>query len=71
MKEYAIVFEQGPEGWSAYAPDLPGLGAAGTSFDEVQELIREAIQAHIDCLRDTGNPVPEPTTRVAVMSAAA
>ena len=29
MKDYAIIFEQGPAGWSAYAPDLPGLGAAG------------------------------------------
>jgi predicted RNase H-like HicB family nuclease len=71
MKEYAIIFEQGPTGWSAYAPDLPGLGAAGDSFDEVNQLIREGIGAHIECLRETGNPVPEPTTRVAVMSTAA
>jgi predicted RNase H-like HicB family nuclease len=71
MKEYAIIFEQGPEGWSAYAPDLPGLGAAGDSFEEVDSLIREGITAHIECLRETGNPVPQPTTRVALMSTAA
>ena len=71
MREFAIVFEQGPAGWSAYAPDLPGLGAAGASFEEVNQLIREGIEAHIECLRQTGNAVPEPTTRVAVMSTAA
>jgi predicted RNase H-like HicB family nuclease len=71
MKEFAIVFEEGPEGWSAYAPDLPGLGAAGSSFEEVDQLIREGIEAHIECLRETGNPVPEPTTRVAMMSTVA
>jgi predicted RNase H-like HicB family nuclease len=71
MKEYAIIFEQGPAGWSAYAPDLPGLGAAGKTFEEVDQLIREGIQLHIECLRETGNTVPEPTTRVAVMSTAA
>ena len=71
MKEYAIVFEQGPEGWSAYVPDLPGLAAAGDSFEEVQELIREGIGAHIEVLRDTGNAIPEPTTRVAMIATAA
>ncbi len=71
MKEYAIVYEQGSSGWSAYAPDLPGLGAAGDSFQEVDSLIREAITAHIACLRDHGEHVPAPTTRVSVMSTAA
>ena len=71
MKDYAIIFEQGPLGWSAYAPDLPGLGAAGATFDEVDQLVREAIESHIECLRETGNLVPEPKTRVAVMSTAA
>ena len=71
MKEYAIIFEQGPEGWSAYVPDLPGLGAAGDSFEEVQELIREGIDSHIEVLRETGNAIPEPKTRVAMVSTAA
>jgi len=64
MKEYAVIFEQGPTGWGAYAPDLPGLGAAGDTFEEVEQLIREGIQHHIECLRETGSQVPEPTTRV-------
>ena len=71
MMEYAVVFEKGPNGWGAYVPDLPGLGAAADTFEEVDQLIREGITAHIEVLRATGNAVPEPTTRVAVMSTAA
>ncbi len=69
MKEYAVIFEKGPTGWGAYAPDLPGLGAAGDTFEEVEQLIREGIQHHIECLREEpAMKFPEPTTRVAVMS---
>ncbi len=71
MKAYAVIFEKGPNGWGAYAPDLPGLGAAGDTFEEVEELIREGIASHIECLKEHGDPIPEPTTRVAVMSTAA
>ena len=71
MKEYAVIFEKGPNGWGAYAPDLPGLAAAGETFEEAEQLIREGIQYHIQCLRETGNEVPEPTTRVASVATAA
>ena len=68
MKEYAVIFEKGSNGWGAYAPDLPGLGAAAETFEEVERLIREGIKFHIECLREAGNPVPEPTTRVALVA---
>jgi predicted RNase H-like HicB family nuclease len=71
MKEYAIIFEKGPNGWGAYAPDLPGLGAAAETFEETDQLIREGIRSHIEVLRETGNTIPEPTTRVAFVSMAA
>jgi predicted RNase H-like HicB family nuclease len=64
MKEYAVVFEKTETGWSAYAPDLPGLGVAGATFEETQQLMREGIEFHIEGLRADGEPVPEPTTRV-------
>jgi predicted RNase H-like HicB family nuclease len=64
MKEYAVVFEKTETGWSAYAPDLPGLGVAGTTFEETEQLIREGIAFHIEGLRADGEPIPEPTTRV-------
>ncbi len=63
MKEYAVIFEKTSTGWSAYAPDLPGLGVAGATFEETKQLIREGIAFHIEGLRADGEPVPEPTTR--------
>ena len=63
--KYAVIFEKTSTGWSAYAPDLPGLGVAGTTFEETQQLIREGIEFHIEGLKAGGDAVPEPTTRVA------
>ena len=64
MKEYAAVFEKTSNGWSAYAPDLPGLGVAAETFEETEKLLREGIEFHIEGLREDGMPIPEPLTRV-------
>ena len=64
-REYAVVIEKTGNGYSAYAPDLPGCIAAGDSQTEVAELIREAIVMHLESLREHGDPVPEPQTAVA------
>jgi predicted RNase H-like HicB family nuclease len=64
MKEYAAIFEKTHTGWSAYVPDLPGLGVAGSTYEVTEQLIREGISFHIEGLRADGEPVPEPTTRV-------
>lgn len=64
MTGYAVVFEKTETGWSAYAPDLPGLGVAAVTFEETEQLIREGIEFHIEGSRADGEPVPEPTTRV-------
>jgi predicted RNase H-like HicB family nuclease len=58
--KYLVVYEKSTTGWGAYAPDLPGLGAAGTSLDEVKELIREAIEFRLDGMRQQGEAIPEP-----------
>jgi predicted RNase H-like HicB family nuclease len=67
MMEYAAIFEKTSTGWSAYAPDLPGLGVAGPTYGATKQLIREGISFHIEGLLADGEPVPEPTTRVARM----
>jgi predicted RNase H-like HicB family nuclease len=67
MKECAVVFERTSTGWSAYAPDLPGLGVTGPSFEETERLIRDGILFQIEGLLADGGPVPEPTARVAKM----
>jgi predicted RNase H-like HicB family nuclease len=61
MNGYAVIIEGGGDSYSAYVPDLPGCVAAGTSVAEVEKLIREAIQLHIELLQESGEPVPPPT----------
>ena len=57
---YGIVIEKGETSYGAYVPDLPGCVAVGETQAEVEALIREAIQFHIEGLREEGLPVPEP-----------
>jgi predicted RNase H-like HicB family nuclease len=70
--KYAIVLEKGPSSWGAYVPDLPGCIAAGKSRLEVKKLIREAIDFHLEGLKESGEQIPAPhseTTYVEVASA--
>ena len=62
--KYLIVYEKSDTGWGAYAPDLPGLGVAGKTLDEVKELIREAIAFHLEGIRAHGDPMPAPISTV-------
>ena len=64
MTQYAVVFEKTQTGWSAYAPDLPGLGVAAATIEEAEQLIREGIEFHIQGLREDGLPVPAAATQV-------
>jgi predicted RNase H-like HicB family nuclease len=59
--KYLIVYEKSATGWGAYAPDLPGLGAAGKTLDEVKDLIREGIEFHLEGMRTNGDPIPVPS----------
>jgi predicted RNase H-like HicB family nuclease len=58
--EYIVIIEPGETSTGAYVPDLPGCVAVGESREEVLSLIREAIELHIDSLRENGDVVPEP-----------
>jgi predicted RNase H-like HicB family nuclease len=63
MKGYVVVFEgDDTSGYSAYSPDLPGVVAAGSSREETEILMREAMIEHITLLAETGQSVPEPAT---------
>jgi predicted RNase H-like HicB family nuclease len=64
MTEFAAVFERTSNGWSAYVPDLPGLGVAAATIEETEQLLREGIEIHIEGMREDGLPIPEPSTRV-------
>ena len=66
--EYLVVIERGPSSYGAYVPDLPGCVAVGESRAEVEALIREAIEFHIEGLREEGHPLPEPHSTSQVVS---
>jgi predicted RNase H-like HicB family nuclease len=69
MKRHAVVIEKTETGYGAYVPDLPRCVAAGDTYEETHQLIREAIPFHIEGLRRSGDPVPEPSTRVELVDA--
>ena len=58
--QYVVILEEGPESWGAYVPDLPGCVAVGETREEVLELIRAAIEFHLDGMKEDGDPIPEP-----------
>ncbi len=61
---YAVVVEEGENSFGAYVPDLPGCAVVGETREEVLQLIQEAIEFHIEGLREDGQPVPEPSSSI-------
>ena len=64
MKRYGIVVEKAESNYSAYVPDLPGCVATGPTVKATERLLREAIELHVQGLREDGLPVPEPSSVV-------
>jgi predicted RNase H-like HicB family nuclease len=60
--KYAVIYEKGKTGYGAYVPDLPGCVAVGKTLPKVRQLIREAIELHLQGMREDGEPIPEPTS---------
>ncbi len=59
---YLVVVEKGPSSYGAHVPNLPGCIAAGATKEEVLSLIREAIEFHIEGLKQEGQPIPVPVS---------
>jgi len=59
---YAVVIEKSDTRYGAYVPDLPGCVAVGETVSETERLIREAIEFHLEGLRDDRIAVPQPST---------
>ena len=57
---YAVVFQQTPNNYGAYVPDVPGCISTGKTWEEMQAMIREALAFHIEDLLEQGEPLPEP-----------
>lgn len=68
---YAIVIEKAGNNYSAYVPDLPGCVATGATVEEAEAQIREAIEFHLDGMREDGTEIPRPESRVEYVDVAA
>jgi len=62
--KYAVIVEKGEGSFGAHVPDLPGCVAVADTKDEVLELIQEAIEFHLESLREDGHPIPPPSSSV-------
>ena len=71
MHRYLIIIEATSTGYSAYSPDLPGCIAAGASQADVERAMREAIELHLEGLRDAGLPIPVGATSATYVEVAA
>jgi predicted RNase H-like HicB family nuclease len=69
--KYLVVIEEGPTSWGAYVPDLPACVAAADTRSEVVALIHEAIEFHLECLREDGHQPPAPHSTPEVVEVAA
>jgi len=69
--KYAVVIEKGENGYGAYVPDLPGCIAAANTKEEVKKLIHEAIEFHIEGLKEDGEPIPKPASSIEFIEVAA
>jgi predicted RNase H-like HicB family nuclease len=69
--KYLIVIEEAVNGYSAYSPDLPGCVATGSTVDETEQNMRDAIEFHVEGLRAEGLEIPPATTRSCYVEIAA
>jgi predicted RNase H-like HicB family nuclease len=68
---YLVVVEKGPTSFGAYVPDLPGCIAVGETREEVLASIHEAIEFHLEGLKEDGRPIPPPSSSSEVIEVAA
>ena len=62
--KYAFIIEKGEGSFGAHVPDLPGCVAVAETKNEVLELIQEAIELHLESLREDGQPIPPASSSV-------
>lgn len=61
---YLVIIEEGPTSFGAYVPDLPGCIAAGESHEEVLQLIEEAVEFHLEGIKEQGHQLPQPRSSI-------
>ena len=71
MSRYLVIIEESDTGYSAFLPDLPGCIATGSTREQVESLLREGVELHIEGLRESGDPVPPPRVSAVYIEVAA
>lgn len=69
--KYAVVIEKAGSNYSAYVPDLPGCVATGATTEDAEKEIREAIEFHIEGMKEDGEAIPAPSSSVEYVEVAA
>jgi predicted RNase H-like HicB family nuclease len=64
MAKIVVIVEKGETSYGAYAPDVPGCVAVGDTREETLQLFREALQEHLELMREEHLPLPEPQASV-------
>ena len=63
MSKYLVIIERTETGFSSFSPDLPGCVSTGRTRREVEANMKEAIQFHLDGMKEEGYPIPAPTSQ--------
>ncbi len=61
-KKFLAVYEVGPNNLSGFVPDVPGVVSTAATLEQMRQLMREAVEFHLEALVADGDPIPEPTT---------
>lgn len=70
MSDYAVVFELADDGgWSAYAPDVPGVVASADTRVAVEARMREALAVYREELKREGEVPPAARTQIGMIRA--
>jgi predicted RNase H-like HicB family nuclease len=69
--QYTVIIEKGETSFGAYVPDLPGCVAVGETKEEAKQLIHEAIEFHLEGMREEGLTIPQPASSSELIEVAA
>ena len=69
--QYTVIIEKGDNSFGAYVPDLPGCVAVGETKEEALQLIQEAIEFHLEGMKEEGQAIPEPISESELVTVAA
>ena len=68
--KYTVIIGKAPNNYCAFSPDVLGCISVGKTVYEMREMIREALEFHLECLELYGRPIPQPTARIDTLEAA-